>query len=203
MAVPAISDRYDADELRSPARGEARPRVRLLAIARLPEGAGRTGPARQFGTSHTVPRIRVGRYNKDGPAPRGRWPIAGAAGRRRGGGRSSGRRSGRASRPGPSAGATASLPPGRALDELVPAEATTVPKAQGAEDPAVVVPLVTQHWPMLRRNLVDTAVTRGKRLVVLVGQPKALAIAARGARARRRWSKLRDRVIAPAPWRAA
>jgi exodeoxyribonuclease V alpha subunit len=54
----------------------------------------------------------------------------------------------------------------------------------------VVVPLVTQHWAMLRRNLVYTAVTRGKRLVVIVGQPKALALAVKGARARRRWSKL-------------
>ena len=54
----------------------------------------------------------------------------------------------------------------------------------------MVIPLVTQHWSMLRRNLVYTAVTRGKRLVVVVGQPKALAIAVRGARARRRWSKL-------------
>jgi exodeoxyribonuclease V alpha subunit len=45
---------------------------------------------------------------------------------------------------------------------------------------------------MLRRNLVYTAVTRGKRLVVIVGQPKALALAVRGARARRRWSKLEE-----------
>ena len=70
-------------------------------------------------------------------------------------------------------------------------EPSPVPKAQGAEDPAVVLPLVTHHWSMLRRNLVDTAVTRGKRLVVIVGQPKALALAVRGARARR-WSKLGD-----------
>jgi exodeoxyribonuclease V alpha subunit len=49
-----------------------------------------------------------------------------------------------------------------------------VHKAQGSEYPAVVIPLVTQHWSMLRRNLVDTAVTRGKRLVVVVRQPKAL-----------------------------
>ena len=62
--------------------------------------------------------------------------------------------------------------------------------ARGSEDPAVVVPLVTQHWSMLRRNLVYTAVTRGRKLVVIMGQPKALAIAVRGARARRRWSKL-------------
>jgi exodeoxyribonuclease V alpha subunit len=76
------------------------------------------------------------------------------------------------------------------LDELVPAYATTVHKAQGSEYPAVVIPLVTQHWSMLRRNLVYTAVTRGKRLVVIVGQWRALAIAVRGAQARRRWSKL-------------
>ncbi len=76
------------------------------------------------------------------------------------------------------------------LDELVPACATTVHKAQGSEYPAVVVPLVTQHWSMLRRNLVYTAVTRGKRLVVVVGQPKALAVAVRGTQTRRRWSKL-------------
>ena len=56
----------------------------------------------------------------------------------------------------------------------------------------MVIPLSTQHYPMLERNLVYTGVTRGKRLVVLVGQRKALAIAVKGARARRRWSKLRD-----------
>ena len=56
----------------------------------------------------------------------------------------------------------------------------------------MVIPLVTQHYAMLRRNLVYTAVTRGKRLVVIVGQPKALAIAVRGGQARRRWSKLKD-----------
>ena len=66
------------------------------------------------------------------------------------------------------------------LAEVVPAYATTVHKAQGSEYPAVVIPLVTQHWAMLRRNLVYTAVTRGKRLVVVVGQPKALAIVVEG-----------------------
>jgi exodeoxyribonuclease V alpha subunit len=78
------------------------------------------------------------------------------------------------------------------LDELVLAYATTIHKSQGSEYPAVVIPLSTQHYPMLQRNLVYTGVTRGKRLVVLVGQRKALAIAIKGARARRRWSKLRD-----------
>ena len=76
------------------------------------------------------------------------------------------------------------------LDELVLAYATTIHKSQGSEYPAVVIPLSTQHYPMLQRNLVYTGVTRGKRLVVLLGQRKALAIAVRGARTRRRWSKL-------------
>jgi exodeoxyribonuclease V alpha subunit len=56
----------------------------------------------------------------------------------------------------------------------------------------VVIPLTTQHYVMLRRNLVYTGITRGKRLVILVGQRKALAIAIKGGRARRRWSKLRE-----------
>jgi exodeoxyribonuclease V alpha subunit len=56
----------------------------------------------------------------------------------------------------------------------------------------VVIPLATQHYPMLQRNLVYTAVTRGKRLVVLVGQRRALAIAIGGAGSKRRWSKLRE-----------
>jgi exodeoxyribonuclease V alpha subunit len=77
------------------------------------------------------------------------------------------------------------------LDELVLAYATTIHKSQGSEYPAVVIPLSTQHYPMLQRNLVYTGVTRGKRLVVLIGQRKALAMALKGARARRRWSKLR------------
>ena len=78
------------------------------------------------------------------------------------------------------------------LDELVLAYATTIHKSQGSEYPAVVIPLTTQHYPMLQRNLVYTGVTHGKRLVVLVGQRKALAIAVKGSRARRRWSKLRE-----------
>jgi exodeoxyribonuclease V alpha subunit len=81
------------------------------------------------------------------------------------------------------------------LDELVLAYATTIHKSQGSEYLAVVIPLTTQPYPMLQRNLVYTGVTRGKRLVVLVGQRKALAIAVKGARARRRWSKLREWLI--------
>ena len=70
--------------------------------------------------------------------------------------------------------------------------ATTIHESQGSEYPAVVIPLSGQHYPMLQRNLVYTGVTRGKRLVVLVGQRKALAIAIKGSRAKRRWSKLRE-----------
>ncbi len=78
------------------------------------------------------------------------------------------------------------------LDRLVLAYATTIHKSQGSEYPAVVIPVTTQHYPMLQRNLVYTGVTRGRRLVVLVGQRKALAIAVRNVSARRRWSKLRQ-----------
>ena len=78
------------------------------------------------------------------------------------------------------------------LDELVLAYATTIHKSQGSEYPAVVIPLVTQHYTMLARNLLYTGITRGKKLVVLVGQRRALAIAVKNRNARRRWSKLGD-----------
>jgi exodeoxyribonuclease V alpha subunit len=76
------------------------------------------------------------------------------------------------------------------LDVLAPAYAATIHKSQGSEYPAVIIPVLTQHYPMLQRNLLYTGVTRGKRLVVLVGQRKAVAIAVRNASSRRRWSKL-------------
>ena len=76
------------------------------------------------------------------------------------------------------------------LDTLVPAYATTIHKSQGSEYPAVVITLTTQHYTMLARNLLYTAVTRGKRLVIVVGQRRALAIAVRTSDARRRWTKL-------------
>ena len=78
------------------------------------------------------------------------------------------------------------------LDELVLAYATTIHKSQGSEYPAVVIPLTTQHYPMLRRNLLYTGVTRGRRLVVIVGQHRAIGIAVRGGQSLRRWSKLRE-----------
>ena len=76
------------------------------------------------------------------------------------------------------------------LDTLVPAYAATIHKSQGSEYPAVIIPVLTQHYPMLQRNLLYTGVTRGKRLVVLVGQKKAIATAVRNVSGRRRWSKL-------------
>jgi exodeoxyribonuclease V alpha subunit len=78
------------------------------------------------------------------------------------------------------------------LDTLVPAFATTIHKAQGSEYPAVVIPVVTQHRTMLARNLLYTGVTRGRRLVVLVGQRRAIGMAIREAASRRRWAKLRE-----------
>ena len=78
------------------------------------------------------------------------------------------------------------------LDTLVPAYAATIHKSQGSEYPAVVIPIMTQHYTMLQRNLLYTGVTRGKRLVVLVGQKKAVAIAVRSVAGRRCWSKLQE-----------
>ena len=60
------------------------------------------------------------------------------------------------------------------LDEVAPAYAVTIHKSQGSEFPAVVIPLATQHYMLLQRNLIYTGITRGKKLVVLVGQKKAL-----------------------------
>ena len=76
------------------------------------------------------------------------------------------------------------------LDTLVPAYAATIHKSQGSEYPAVVIPVMTQHYTMLQRNLLYTGVTRGRKLVVLVGQKRAVAIAVKNAAGRRRWSKL-------------
>ena len=78
------------------------------------------------------------------------------------------------------------------LDALVLAYAATIHKSQGSEYPAVVIPVMTQHYVMLQRNLLYTGVTRGRQLLVLVGQKKAVALAVRNASGRRRWSKLRE-----------
>jgi exodeoxyribonuclease V alpha subunit len=82
------------------------------------------------------------------------------------------------------------------LDELTLAYATSIHKSQGSEYPAVVVPLLTQHFVMLSRNLLYTAVTRGKQLVVLIADPRALSIALGETRRERRQTRLRERIRA-------
>jgi exodeoxyribonuclease V alpha subunit len=81
------------------------------------------------------------------------------------------------------------------LDDLVLAYATTIHKSQGSEYPAVVIALTTQHSIMLQRNLIYTAVTRGKKLVVVVGQKPALRQAVATASTRRRWTKLAEWLV--------
>ena len=80
------------------------------------------------------------------------------------------------------------------LDELTPAYAVTVHKSQGSEYPCVVMPMHTQHYVMLQRNLLYTGITRGKRLVVLVGTEKAVALAVKNGSAGRRYTTLVKRL---------
>jgi exodeoxyribonuclease V alpha subunit len=80
------------------------------------------------------------------------------------------------------------------LDELSLAYAITIHKSQGSEFPAVVIPLATQHYLLLQRNLVYTGVTRGKQLVMLVGQSKALSLAVKNNRTEQRYSGLLARL---------
>jgi len=72
----------------------------------------------------------------------------------------------------------------------------SIHKSQGSEFPCVVIPLHTQHYLMLQRNLLYTAITRGKKLVVLVGTKKALGIALRRADIGQRHTTLRKRLQA-------
>ena len=80
------------------------------------------------------------------------------------------------------------------LDELVLAYAVSVHKSQGSEYPCVVIPLLTQHYVMLQRNLIYTAITRGKKLVILVGSKRALAIAVKNDKMQKRYTHLRGRL---------
>ena len=80
------------------------------------------------------------------------------------------------------------------LTELALAYAITVHKSQGSEFPAVVIPIMTTHYPMLQRNLIYTALTRAKRVAVLVGQRKAVHIAVRNAEVGKRITRLRERL---------
>jgi exodeoxyribonuclease V alpha subunit len=85
------------------------------------------------------------------------------------------------------------------LDELILAYAVSVHKSQGSEYPAVVLPVLTQHYVLLQRNLLYTGVTRGKRLVVIVGTRRAMAIAVRNDKTMKRFTLLRQRLEAPGP----
>ncbi len=80
------------------------------------------------------------------------------------------------------------------LDELVLAYATSVHKAQGSEYPAVVIPILIQHYILLQRNLLYTGITRGKRLVVLVGTKKALGMAVHNNKPQLRYTLLKERL---------
>jgi exodeoxyribonuclease V alpha subunit len=80
------------------------------------------------------------------------------------------------------------------LDELVHAYAVSIHKSQGSEYPAVVIPILTQHYVMLQRNLLYTGVTRGKKLVVIVGTKKAMAIAVRNNKTQKRYTLLKERI---------
>jgi len=85
------------------------------------------------------------------------------------------------------------------LDEIVLAYAVSVHKAQGSEYPAVVMPVLTQHYMMLQRNLLYTAITRGRKLVVLIGTKKALAIAIRNNKPQLRYTRLKERLMGALP----
>jgi exodeoxyribonuclease V alpha subunit len=82
------------------------------------------------------------------------------------------------------------------MDEISLAYATSIHKSQGSEYPAVIIPLHTSHYLMLHRSILYTAVTRGKKLVVLVGSRKALAMAIRNVRIEKRNTGLKEKLIA-------
>jgi exodeoxyribonuclease V alpha subunit len=80
------------------------------------------------------------------------------------------------------------------LDEIVLAYAVSVHKSQGSEYPAIVIPILTQHYILLQRNLIYTAVTRGRELVVIIGTKKALAMGVNNDKTQKRYTYLRHRL---------
>ena len=80
------------------------------------------------------------------------------------------------------------------LDEVVLAYAVSVHKSQGSEFPVVIIPVLTQHYILLQRNLIYTAVTRGQKLVVMVGTRKALAIGVKNDKTKKRFTYLKHRL---------
>ncbi len=83
------------------------------------------------------------------------------------------------------------------LDEIVLAYAVSVHKSQGSEYPVIIIPLLTQHYMLLQRNLIYTAITRGKKLVIVVGTRKALAIGVKNDKTRKRYTFLEQRLRSP------
>ena len=81
------------------------------------------------------------------------------------------------------------------LDEIVLAYAVSVHKSQGSEYPAIIIPILIQHYMLLQRNLIYTAVTRGRKLVVIVGTKKALAIGINNDKTQRRFTYLKQRLV--------
>ena len=81
------------------------------------------------------------------------------------------------------------------LDEVVLAYAVSVHKAQGSQYPVVVIPVHTQHYVLLQRNLIYTGITRGRKLVVMVGTRKALTIAVKNNKTQKRYTRLTQRLI--------
>jgi len=82
------------------------------------------------------------------------------------------------------------------LDEVILAYAISVHKSQGSEYPVVILPVTTQHYMLLQRNLIYTGITRAKKLVVLIGTKKALAIAIRNNKPQQRYTLLSERLAA-------
>ena len=80
------------------------------------------------------------------------------------------------------------------LDEIIPAYAISVHKSQGSEYPAVVLPVLTQHYMLLQRNLIYTGITRGKKLVVLIGSVRALHMAVKNNKMHKRYTWLDKRL---------
>lgn len=81
------------------------------------------------------------------------------------------------------------------LDEITLAYATTIHKSQGSEYPVVVIPISMQHYVMLKKNLLYTAITRGKKLVILVGQKKAISTAVKNKKNMDRFTKLKEWIV--------
>lgn len=80
------------------------------------------------------------------------------------------------------------------LDEVDLAYATSIHKSQGSEYPAIVIPIAMQHYMLLQRNLLYTGVTRGKKLVILIGEPKAISMAVRNVKQNDRLTYLSERL---------